>query len=200
VRHTSRNDPAALVRSVPTAPPIVEPSSRELVVGYATAVLAALLIGLAVLVVAGSATGWFRIDTEMSGSMSPAIPTGSALVVTEEPTTQVHVGQTIAFTPPHPYPQVTVVHRVIAVRHLKGVVVVRTRGVANSAADPWWAVLPKRSTWHVVLVLPVIGTLVSAARNTIAQLIILALVAGALASTIRSLVARPAQSPTPTVT
>jgi len=172
---------AAVTRSVPRRDPLPEAHRRPLS-ALPIAIVSACLILLGVLVVVGSATGWFRIDDEMSNSMSPAIRAGDAVIVSPEPTSAVRVGQTIAFRPPHPYPQVTVIHRVVEVRRVDGVTVIRTRGIANHTDDPWLAVLPKGDTWHVVAVIPWVGRIASFARNGIVQILVLLAIVIALSS------------------
>lgn len=118
------------------------------------------LLGVTVVVVllslGGSMFGWWRVDTVLTGSMEPHIMPGDAVVLRAEPPDAVRVGQIVAFHPPSE-PNIVVVHRVIAVTHVHGDIVIRTKGDANNVPDPWHARLGGSTAWHVVATLPKIG-------------------------------------------
>lgn len=167
-----------LARSVPHAE--AKPELPRRWWHTASDVVVVLALVLAAFLVVSSATGALRIDTELSGSMRPKISPGAAIFVRPEPAAAVRLGQIIAFTPPKPYPQVTTIHQVVAVRHLLAHTVVRTKGTANQVPDPWTVVLP-HVVWHEVAVVPLLGTVVAALRTGVVQAVILLVVAGALA-------------------
>jgi len=153
-----------------------------------TVVLVAGLL-LAAFLLVGSIAGFLRVDSVGSGSMAPQIPKGADVLVAPEPASSVKVGQVIAFTPPPPYPQVTVVHEVVKVEHVDGQVLVRTKGRANKVEDPWTAVLP-RTTWHVVASVPLVGYITSFARAGIVQAIVVILVVSGIVAGFREMMER----------
>ena len=151
------------------------------IVTVVTVVAAVFAIGLLV----SSAVGWVRVDTENSGSMAPQIAIGSDVLVAPEPASQVHIGQVIAYTPPNPYPQETIIHKVVSIKRALGRTVVTTRGVANPTNDPWQAVLPA-TTWYVVATVPDVGGITNFARAGIIQVIILIIVGIVIATSLQA--------------
>jgi signal peptidase len=118
-----------------------------------TAVVAVVAaIGLAVL----PAFGLYRPMTALSGSMTPTFSPGDLVLVTPEPLTEVREGQVIAYSAPvagHP----VVTHRVVEVVTPGAAPVIRTKGDANTADDPWTARLHGDTAWHLRLVVPHAG-------------------------------------------
>jgi signal peptidase len=148
VRHT------ALLRTVVRA--AGRWSLRTLV---ATAVLA--LLGLAI----GPHVLGYRTMTMLTGSMSPGIDPGDVVVSTPVSVEDVEVGMVISYHIPIDDHRV-VTHRVIEVQHTAdGTVSVRTQGDANSAPDPWTAVLSGDTAYQVQAVIPEIGTAITALRD-----------------------------------
>lgn len=156
---------------------------------WAYLALALAVIGavIALSVLGASIAGSLRIDAIDSGSMTPAIPRGSDVFVAPEPLSALRVGQVIAFTPPPPYPQVTVVHEVVAIKRALGVAVVTTRGVANHVNDPWRAVV-RGQVWHVIGSVGGLGYLTNFMRIGIVQLLVIILVVGTIFAGIGRLV------------
>ncbi len=142
-----------------------------------TVIIAAAILALSIF--GASMAGVLRIDTINSGSMAPVIPRGSDVFVSPEPVSALKVGQVIAFTPPRPYPQITVVHEVVGVKRALGMALVTTRGIANTTNDPWKAVVRGR-VWHVVGSIQGLGYITNFMRIGIVQLIVALLVIGAL--------------------
>jgi signal peptidase len=106
----------------------------------------------------------YRTVTMLSGSMRPSAPVGSLLVDVAEPTSALKPGQVISFHAPVPgHPVVS--HRVIEVQHRDGHVLIRTKGDANSAADPWLAEVHGNTVWRMRAALPGVGTAVRALRT-----------------------------------
>jgi signal peptidase len=98
----------------------------------------------------------YRTVTMLTGSMRPLIPPGSVAVDVREPMSALRPGQIISFHAPeggHP----VVTHRVVSVQHRDGQVLIRTRGIANSANDPWVAVVHGKDVWRVRAVVPHLG-------------------------------------------
>src|SRR5437763_9634735 len=110
------------------------------------------LVGLALL----PRTGWYRPVTVLSGSMRPAFSPGDMVVLTPEPLADVRVGQVISYRIPVGDHHVQT-HRVIKVVRGGGNPLVRTKGDANNAADPWTAELHGTTAWRVRAVLPNLG-------------------------------------------
>ena len=113
-------------------------------------------VGVAVLVILGTAFNWCRLDVVLSGSMEPALRPGDVILAVSEPDSQVSVGQVLAFHPPSD-PNIVVVHRVVNVVHHGSKVEIRTQGEDNNAPDAWTAVLQGTSAWRVSWVLPSAG-------------------------------------------
>ena len=106
----------------------------------------------------GSALGFYRADTVLSGSMRPSYPEGSVVVATRQDSHKLAVGQVIIFTAPAPYGEV-VTHRVQSVTLDKKTSqpLVTTKGDNNPAADPWKALVPADEVWVVKGRIPVLG-------------------------------------------
>ncbi|MGH3872150.1 MAG: signal peptidase I [Pseudonocardiaceae bacterium] len=103
------------------------------------------LTGLMLLVTVAGATAVSLVPavtgasalTVLSGSMTPALPVGSIIVVRSQPADQIKAGDVITFTdrsPDLPAPRV-VTHRVVAVEQGPGGLAFRTQGDANNAPD-----------------------------------------------------------------
>jgi len=114
------------------------------------AVLALLLLGLL------PNLGWYRTETVLSGSMKPYFSPGDIVVVTPEPTSDVRVGQVISYHIPVGDHHVQS-HRVIKVVRGGAHPLVRTKGDANAAPDPWTARLNGGTAWQVRAVVPKAG-------------------------------------------
>ena len=162
---------------------------KQRTLGVVTNGLVIVAAGFAFLLFFGSVFGLLRIDTENSNSMAPQIAAGADVLVVPEPASQVRVGQVIAYTPPAPYPQETVIHKVVAVRRALGHTVVTTRGIANKVNDPWQAVLPS-TAWRVVGSVPYVGGITNFARAGIVQVIILIIIGISIAVGIEHVITR----------
>jgi len=106
---------------------------------------AGLLAGLAVLAVGAYAAllvlGYQPVAV-YSGSMAPAIKTGSLAIERSVPADEVRVGDVITFGNPYA-PDRLVTHRVVEKLHARdGRVGYRTKGDANARRDPWTIELP----------------------------------------------------------
>jgi signal peptidase I len=122
----------------------------------------ALVVLLAVGV--GPMSGRYRLATVLSGSMAPGMPVGSVAVLAPEDPAAVRVGDVITFQAPTPdHPVVT--HRVVEVLEGGHHPVVRTKGDANRAPDPWSARLSGGRAWRRVAVIPYAGTAIRLLRS-----------------------------------
>ena len=127
----------------------------ELGLRLALVVAALALVGLGLL----PRTGWYRPVTVLSGSMRPAFSPGDMVLVTPEPLRSVRVGQVISYEIPIGDHHIES-HRVIAIVRGGAHPVVRTKGDANSAPDPWNAELHGTTAWRVRAVVPKLGWVV----------------------------------------
>ena len=124
----------------------------------AVCLLTLLAIGL------GPHSGAYRTLTVLSASMRPTIPEGSVAVVTPVPLGQVRVGDVITYRIPVGDRRV-VSHRVVEVVEGGDHPVVRTRGDANPAPDPWLARLDTGPAWRVRAAVPKLGYLIQSLRQ-----------------------------------
>src|SRR5919202_3542013 len=109
-------------------------------------------VGIAVIQRSGAA----QLLTVVSGSMQPALPLGSLVVVVPRDADAVRIGDVITFSPPGDDTR-TVTHRVVDVEDIGDGVRVHTRGDANPVADPWTLQFPTGRTWVVVADAPWVG-------------------------------------------
>ncbi len=119
-----------------------------------------LFLGIAV----GPRTGHYRTVTMLTGSMSPAYPPGSVVVVVPQRSAEVREGQVLTFVAPTPERRV-VTHRVVEVVRTQPRVVVRTKGDANAEADPWLAEISDDVVWRARADIPMLGTVIRMLRE-----------------------------------
>jgi signal peptidase len=108
--------------------------------------------------------GLYRPVTVLSQSMRPTFAAGDLLIVTPEPLERVRVGQVLTYAVPVGNHYVET-HRVVELVHRGAHPVIRTRGDANSAVDPWTARLGGTHAWKLRLVVPYAGWVVIALRS-----------------------------------
>ncbi len=101
--------------------------------GYLMVALLGAAILLGVAVVFAPRLGW-RVDTVLSGSMSPALDVGGAVITQPVDPNTIEVGDIITFHSPMDGRLVT--HRVIAIQE-KSPRYFQTKGDANEDADPY---------------------------------------------------------------
>lgn len=128
----------------------------------------ALVAGVVVVVAVsvGPRLGWFRPLTVLTGSMAPTLPRGSVVLVRPVPVEQVAVGDVLTYAVPVDDHRV-VTHRVVEVVEPG---VVRTRGDANDAADPWVARLRGSTAWTVRGHVPYVGYAIQGMRQPVLRL------------------------------
>jgi signal peptidase len=143
--------------------------------------LTIVLVGLATFGAAWFA-GW-QLRSVDTGSMAPAIPTGSLAVVVSVSPADVEVGDVIAFADPLDR-SITVMHRVIAMQPSKeGRTYLQTQGDANRTPDP--LLVPADTVeGRVVRHIPRLGTVAQAARSPfgLGLLVVTPLVLGAISA------------------
>jgi signal peptidase I len=119
-------------------------------------VVLAALLGLSIFEGLGAARGTWRVVPVLSGSMSPLMPTGSAVLTWKKPIGDLHVGTIVAYAIPVEDHHVEM-HRVVSLKRTADGVVFHTKGDANNGVDPWAAVLSDKTFWSVGLDVPMIG-------------------------------------------
>jgi signal peptidase len=113
------------------------------------------LTAVATLVV-GPVFGLYRTVTVLSGSMRPTFNPGDMIIVSPEPMRDLLVGEVITFQIPtvgHPVET----HRVVSILRAGSEPIVRTKGDANNAVDPWQAELHGPTLWRYRFRLPALG-------------------------------------------
>jgi signal peptidase len=115
-------------------------------------------------------TGLYRPETVLSGSMKPYFSPGDMIIVTPEPSRDVRAGQVISYHIPVGDHHVQT-HRVVQVLRGGEHPVVRTKGDANDAGDPWTARLDGSTAWRVRLVVPKLGWMVTWLRDPLIRLL-----------------------------
>ena len=110
-----------------------------------------LLAVLAALMILPAALGYERYVIG-GGSMGGAVPRGSIAYEERVPVGALRVGDVITYTPPGRGDHVT--HRIVSIAPGG---VLRTKGDANSAPDPWTFTLPAREQAVLRFHIPVAG-------------------------------------------
>ena len=126
------------------------------------AVLASLLLAL------GAATGRLQTAAVLTGSMAPYAPAGSAVVTVPVPSSGVRPGDVVTLRAPAPWDSV-VTHRVVSAQTRDGAVVLMTKGDRNDGVDPWQAVVREPQVHRVVLVVPHLGSALTALSGDTAE-------------------------------
>lgn len=117
----------------------------------------------------------------VSGSMTPAIPTGSVVYDRAVPVEELEVGDVITFVPPPQFEIKTpVTHRIVDISsaepgHPVGERVYRTKGDANASPDPWQMTLDRPTQARVEHHIEKLGYVYLALSNRWVQLFALAL-------------------------
>ena len=142
--------------------------------------------GLAFLAIVALMLTGHGFRTVLTGSMVPAIPVNSVVMSERTSAGDLRTGDILMFPNPQ-HADVIMVHRIVSVAHgQNGDVLVRTRGDANNADDPW--VLenkPSHAADRVVLTLPWLGYPVLFLRTFLPFILIGALVLGAAGLALR---------------
>ena len=131
--------------------------------------LSLLLLGLLAI---GPRTGLYRPVTVLSDSMAPTFSRGDLVISTPQPIGQLRVGQVVSFQIPVGDHRVES-HRIVEILSGGVAPVVRTKGDANRAPDPWNAQLNGDRAWVVSYTVPRVGWLVLQMRNPLIRLLAL---------------------------
>lgn len=156
------------------------------IAGRAVLLFSILAFGFLVI---GPLTGRYRTLTVLTASMRPAYQPGSIVVVVPVPIEQVAVGDVITYSIPVDDHRI-ITHRVVEVVEPG---VVRTKGDANNAADPWVARLQGSTAWETRASVPGAGYVMQLIRGPLPRLAgIFALTALALLIGLPAIWRRPA--------
>jgi signal peptidase I len=93
-----------------------------------------------------------------SGSMEPAIATGSVVIAQPIPSPELVLGDVIAFTE-SPTAAVPTVHRIVSIDERSGTRFFTTRGDANEIADGEVSLPPQ--VWRVRYEIPIVGYIIA---------------------------------------
>jgi signal peptidase I len=152
----------------PKAPATASRARRlaaRLLLGGPVVSLVALLLAVALPVLFGC-----RSMVIMSGSMEPAIRTGSVVVVRRIPAAEIAVGDVVSFLNPEA-PGRTLTHRVQAVTGEGGRIEVETRGDANTGTESW-SIDATGTVGRVAFHLPLLGYLLAPLQGTLPRLVL----------------------------
>ncbi|MCU1452822.1 MAG: signal peptidase [Acidimicrobiales bacterium] len=106
-------------------------------------------VGILLAIGFGPRSGRYRVVTVLTGSMRPTADPGSLVIDTPERLSALRLGDVITYSTPigdHP----VISHRIVAIKGAGTAhPIVRTKGDANPAADPWEARLEGTTVWRV---------------------------------------------------
>jgi signal peptidase len=101
-----------------------------------------------------------RVSRVLTGSMGAEVPAGSLVVARPHTAERIEAGQVVVFVPPAPFGTPDgrpIVHRVVAVTREGGEVLIRTKGDANAAEDPWTLNASRSTVFRVAAASPLAG-------------------------------------------
>lgn len=130
------------------------------------------IVAAVLAVVAPAVLGW-KTMTVMSGSMSPTIRTGDAVVAKPVAAADLRPGDVATFKDPEGTARL-ITHRVLAVAVTDGRVHVTTRGDANNTTESWEAATTGR-VGRVVYRIPHIGFVLVPAASPFGRLLLVGL-------------------------
>jgi signal peptidase len=145
---------------------------RQPVRGLLAGIVVGFLMGMALAVVAPAAVGW-RTLSVMSGSMSPAIATGDAVVTRPVRPSSLRAGDVVTFRDPEGTDRL-ITHRVRWVRSLDKTVEITTKGDANNTGERWQVAVDGR-VGRVVARLPRAGFVLAPSASPLGRLALVAL-------------------------
>ena len=143
-------------------------------IGYYTLASAAVLLGLLLLLVQTNLTPNFDVKIVQSGSMEPAISTGSLVLVQAQARYQ--TDEVITFTT-RGTSDVPTTHRIVEDRLQAGDLVYYTKGDANPDVDPE-PVRPENVIGKVIFTIPYLGYLLDFARQPLGFILLIGVPAG----------------------
>ena len=123
--------------------------------------------GLLVAVLGLVAAGYLQqiqVSPVLTASMVPTFGPGDAVVTRQVPMRELHVGQVAVFVPPGQTSSYA--HRVVSISGHPTHPVIRTKGDANSAPDPWAVPLSGPTFTEVLVSAPRVGSLLVAGNGS----------------------------------
>ncbi|HEX9227036.1 MAG TPA: signal peptidase I [Arthrobacter sp.] len=114
----------------------------------------------------------YQTATMLTGSMAPLINPGDVVVTAPMAAADLRVGDIITYSIPVEDHRV-VTHRVIEILTDPGATAVRTKGDANSGADPWTATLQGDTVYRQVAVIPHLGDAIRALREPLVRTVLM---------------------------
>jgi signal peptidase len=160
------------------------------VVRLLSSILLAAVLVLILTVVVGMVLGMWRFAVIDTGSMRPTLNPGDVAVLTSERPAAIKRGQIVAFHPPGK-PRLTVIHRVFSLHRTRDGVIIRTKGDANNALDPWRARIIGDTVWHDDLKLPKVGYLTVWSQQRPVRLGLLIVIVALVVSLLLAAIWRP---------
>jgi signal peptidase I len=137
------------------------------VVAVTVAMSVLLLIGL------GPPTGVYQIRTVLTGSMRPTMPEGSVVMIRPVAPEDLRLGDVITYRIPVDDRRI-VTHRIVDITEPGARPVVRTKGDANKAPDPWVARIKDEHAWRVQVSVRRVGYVLASLRQpAVRQLMVL---------------------------
>jgi signal peptidase len=133
----------------------------------------------------------YRAYTIETGSMTPTLPVGTEVILTQTSAAKLEVGDIITFTAPSSGELVT--HRIVRIGRVDGKRVFVTKGDANGLPDAW-RVPATGEGWRYAYKLPYAGYAIEALKLPLVRFALLALAALATAVSILRWVWRPSES------
>jgi len=124
--------------------------------------------GLALIVFLVPSTG-FQAKSIATGSMRPAIPVGSLVIIHKVPLNQLQVGNIVTYTK-SVNPPVTITHRLFSKTTKNGIPYFVTKGDANAEPDP--AIPGGAIIGRVILVAPGVGSVATFTKTPLGLVII----------------------------
>jgi signal peptidase I len=186
---------AATHAEVPPLRILAETGGRARQRRSAARIVSSILLGCVVVAIllttVAMALGLVRFTVVDSGSMRPTLNPGDVILMESERPADVADGQIVAFHPPGE-PRVTVIHRIRSIARAKHEIVIRTKGDANNAVDPWRATIAGSTVWQEDLKVPWAGYLVAWSQQPAIRLAVLGIMLTLVVSILLAWIWRPA--------
>ena len=132
-----------------------------------SSVMVVVAIAAFLLLAVGPRIFGYQTSTMLTGSMSPLINPGDVVITVPTPISEIGVGDIITYHIPVEDHRVET-HRVAEIlTNADGSTAVRTKGDANSGADPWTATLHGATVDRHVLTVPFVGQAIRTLRQPI---------------------------------
>ena len=133
-------------------------------------------VAAALALAAGPRLFHYHVFDVLSGSMTPSIPIGTAVVDGEVPAADLANGDVITFQEPG-HPGIYITHRIVSVDRNGAAIQVATKGDANGALDPWTLPYgPTQTALKVTFTLPVAGYVLGFLAMPLGRLLLIAAV------------------------